>query len=116
MPSGPSSVAPCSCRPGRSAPAGAGAAARPPGQHLRAALSPGSVGAKGCLLPIELSGSSGKLCGGWQECDAGLTAWFMAPAVAPGEGVAVPVPVVGCLCDGLADLVPALETASRQGE
>src|ERR671932_1480900 len=63
-----------------------------------------------------LSGSSGKLCGGWQECDAGLTAWFMAPAVAPGEGGAVRIPVVGCLCDGLADLVPALETASRQGE
>src|ERR687886_760548 len=50
----PSSIAPCSRRPGRAAPACAGAAARPPGQHWRAALALGAVGTKGCLLPVEL--------------------------------------------------------------
>jgi hypothetical protein len=48
---------------GRAAPAGAGAAARPPGQRWRAALGPGAVGAKGCLLPVELrEGSDLRRC------------------------------------------------------
>jgi hypothetical protein len=50
-PAEPSSIAPCSRCPGRCAPArSAGAAARPPGPRLRAALCRGQVGTRGWRL------------------------------------------------------------------
>src|SRR4051794_35945384 len=63
-----------------------------------------------------LSGSSGKSCGLGQEGDAGLATRTMAASPSPGEGMAVRVPVVGRLCDGLGDLVPGLEAPPGQGE
>ena len=61
-----------------------------------------------------LNGSSGKSCGFRHERDARLTAWAMAAPLSPGEGVAVRVPVLGRLRDGLGDLVPGLEGASGE--
>ena len=63
-----------------------------------------------------LSGSSGKLRGLGQERDAGLPTWAMTASLSPDEGMAVRVPVGGCLRDGLGDLVPGPEAAPGQGE
>ncbi len=64
----------------------------------------------------ELSGSSGKSCGLWQEGDAGLAAWPMAPPPSPDEGVAVRIPIGRRLRDRLDHLIPGLEAPPGEGE
>jgi hypothetical protein len=68
------------------------------------------------LCKRALSGASGKLCGLRQERDAGLAARAMAAPMAPVEGMAVGVPVLGRLRDSLGDVLPGLEATPGQGE
>src|SRR3954468_21820006 len=63
-----------------------------------------------------LSGSSGMSCGLGQERNAGLATRAMTAPPSPDEGMAVRVPVIGRLGDGLGDLVPGLEATACQGE
>src|SRR3712207_9543224 len=63
-----------------------------------------------------LNASSGKSRGPGQERDAGLATRPVTATAAPEEGVAVRVPVSGCLRDGLDDLVPGLEAAAGESQ